>query len=52
MNILREQEGGMHRDAIIAKVQEQRDVKKSTILLNLQNKNMFKKNQDNHYEIA
>ena len=52
MNILREQEGGMHRDAIIANVQEQRDVKKSTILLNLQNKNMFKKNQDNHYEIA
>lgn len=52
MNILQEQDGGMHRDAIVAKVQEQREVKKSTILLNLQNKNIFKKTQDNHYHIA
>lgn len=52
MNVLREQEDGMHRDIVVAKVQEQRDVKKSTILLNLQNKKNFKKTEDNHYHIA
>ena len=52
MKVLTEQESGMHRDAIVAKVQEQRDVKKSTILLNLQNRDIFKKTQDNHYHIA
>lgn len=52
MNILQEQGGKMHRDAIVAKVQEQREVKKSTILLNLQNKNIFKKTEDNNYHIA
>ena len=52
MNILREQGTGMHRDVIVARVQKQREVKKSTILLNLQNKSIFRKDNDNNYHIA
>ena len=52
-DVLKEEgENGLHRDDIVNKVLEQRSVKNSTVLLNLQNKDMFKKGDDNRYYLA
>lgn len=52
MSVLKEEGNRMHRDEIVEKVFKQRDVKKSTILLNLQDKKTFKTTGDKRYYIA
>ncbi|MYE38372.1 MAG: hypothetical protein F4X82_02565 [Candidatus Spechtbacteria bacterium SB0662_bin_43] len=53
VDILKKQgDSGLHKDDIITKVLEQRSVKNSTVLLNLQNKQVFKKGENNRYYLA
>jgi len=49
IRILREAEEPMSRDELIAAVQEERDVKLNTIVLNLQNKAYFERMKDGRY---
>lgn len=48
-DILKKENKAMHKDAIIEAVLARRFVKENTIMLNLQNKNHFKKGQDGTY---
>ena len=52
INVLKQKGDKMHRDDIIEQVLQQREVKKSTVLLNLQSKKDFKKIEDDHYLVA
>jgi hypothetical protein len=49
--VLNSSEAAMPKEAIIQSVLEQRMVKESTILLNLQNKKFFERGEDGRYKI-
>ena len=51
LKILREREKPMTREELVAKVLEQRQVKENTIILNLQNKKHFLRNDQGEYFI-
>lgn len=51
-DVLKKEAKGMHKDAIIQAVLERRFVKENTIMLNLQNKNYFKKGENGTYYLA
>lgn len=51
-DILKKEDKGMHKDAIIQAVLERRFVKENTIMLNLQNKNYFKRGENGTYYLA
>jgi len=46
-----EREGSLSRDEIIEKVLKERYVKENTVVVNLQNSNFFKKNNDGTYSV-
>lgn len=50
--VLKESDHPLSREEIVAKVMESRKVKEATILLNLQNKQLFKKVDKNAFELA
>lgn len=50
-DILREHER-LHRDELIEKVLKERYVKENTILVNLQNKKYFKRDEEDYYSLA
>jgi DNA-directed RNA polymerase delta subunit len=51
VEILSQQKEPMHKKDIINKVLEKRQVKKNTVILNLQNSRFFDKIDSNHYQI-
>ena len=50
-NLLKEH-GTLHRDDLVEKVLKERYVKENTILVNLQNKKHFKRDEKDHYRLA
>lgn len=52
VDILKKENRGLLKEAIVQEVLSRRLVKENTIMLNLQNKNFFKKNQDGTYYLA
>ncbi len=48
----KEGSNGLHKDDIVTKVLKQRSVKNSTVLLNLQDKGIFKKGDNNKYYLS
>jgi len=51
VSALKNTEGGLAREEIIKIVQAKRLVKENTILLNLQNKKVFKKIDNEHFTL-
>jgi len=52
MNILKEEGKPVEREVLVDRVMDQRKVQKNTILLNLQNRTHFKKDEGNKYYLA
>ena len=46
------QHGSLHRENLVEKVLKERYVKENTVLVNLQNKKYFKKDEKEHYSLA
>ena len=52
VSILKKEGGPLHRDEIVKRVLKQRQVKETTILLNLQSKPQFKRVEKATYDLA
>lgn len=52
VSVMRQAKKSLSKEEVVKKVLDKRFVKENTILLNLQNKNVFKKTQDGNYILA